>query len=76
MNAPRLRVLLVGAGGVIGRCVHQAIANDCTVITAGLDDAQHRVDLADFHKKVIWRAVICALVMLGVAIILGVVPTG
>jgi hypothetical protein len=25
---------------------------------------------------VIWRAVICALVMLGVAIILGVVPTG
>jgi CitMHS family citrate-Mg2+:H+ or citrate-Ca2+:H+ symporter len=35
-----------------------------------------RVDLADFHKKVIWRAVICALVMLGVAIILGVVPTG
>jgi len=47
MNAPRLRVLLVGAGGVIGRCVHQAIANDCTVITAGLDDARHRVDLAD-----------------------------
>jgi len=35
-----------------------------------------RVDLADFHKKVIWRAVVCALVMLGVAIILGVVPTG
>ncbi len=47
MSAPRLRVLLVGAGGVIGRWVHQALANDCTVITAGLDDAQHRVDITD-----------------------------
>ena len=35
-----------------------------------------RVDLADFHKKTIWRAVLCGLVMLGVAIALGVVPTG
>jgi len=35
-----------------------------------------RVDLADFHKKAIWRAAVCALVMLGVAIALGVVPTG
>ena len=35
-----------------------------------------RVDLADFHKKAIWRAVICSLVMLGVAIALGVVPLG
>jgi citrate-Mg2+:H+ or citrate-Ca2+:H+ symporter, CitMHS family len=35
-----------------------------------------RVDLADFHKKAIWRAVVCALVMLGVAIALGVVPLG
>jgi len=47
MNTPRLRVLLVGASGVIGRWVHQALADDCTVISAGLDDAQHRVDLAD-----------------------------
>ena len=35
-----------------------------------------RVDLADFHKKVIWRAVVCSLVMLGVAIALGVIPIG
>lgn len=35
-----------------------------------------RVDLADFHKKVIWRAVVCSLVMLGVAIALGVIPLG
>jgi citrate-Mg2+:H+ or citrate-Ca2+:H+ symporter, CitMHS family len=35
-----------------------------------------RVDLADFHKKIIWRAVVCSLVMLGVAIALGVVPIG
>jgi CitMHS family citrate-Mg2+:H+ or citrate-Ca2+:H+ symporter len=35
-----------------------------------------RVDLADFHKKVIWRAVVCSLVMLAVAIGLGVIPVG
>lgn len=35
-----------------------------------------RVDLADFHKKAIWRAAICSLVMLGVAIAIGVVPIG
>ena len=47
MSTTHLRVLLVGAGGVIGRCVHQALVSDCTVIKAGLDDAQHRVDLTD-----------------------------
>ncbi len=46
MSLPRLRVLLVGASGVIGRWVHQALADDCEVIAAGLDDPQHRVDLA------------------------------
>ena len=35
-----------------------------------------RVDLADFHKKAIWRAAVCSLVMLAVAIALGVVPLG
>ncbi len=35
-----------------------------------------RVDLADFHKKIIWRAVVCSLVMLGVALAIGVVPIG
>jgi citrate-Mg2+:H+ or citrate-Ca2+:H+ symporter, CitMHS family len=35
-----------------------------------------RVSLADHHKKVIWRAVVCSLVMLGVAIGLGVIPVG
>ena len=35
-----------------------------------------RVDLADFHKKAIWRAVVCSLVMFGVAIIIGVIPLG
>jgi NAD(P)-dependent dehydrogenase (short-subunit alcohol dehydrogenase family) len=47
VSTPHLRVLLVGAGGVIGRWVHRALASDCTVITAGLDDDQHRVDLTD-----------------------------
>jgi CitMHS family citrate-Mg2+:H+ or citrate-Ca2+:H+ symporter len=35
-----------------------------------------RVELADFHKKAIWRAVVCSLVMFAVAILLGVVPIG
>ena len=35
-----------------------------------------RVDLADFHKKVIWRAAVCSLVMFGVAIAIGVIPVG
>ena len=35
-----------------------------------------RVDLADHHKKVIWRAVVCSMVMLLVAILLGVIPIG
>lgn len=47
MTPPGLRVLLVGASGVIGRCVYAAIAHDCTVITAGLEGAEHQVDLAD-----------------------------
>jgi NAD(P)-dependent dehydrogenase (short-subunit alcohol dehydrogenase family) len=47
VSTPLLRVLLVGASGVIGRWVHRALGNDCTVITAGLDDARHRVDLTD-----------------------------
>jgi CitMHS family citrate-Mg2+:H+ or citrate-Ca2+:H+ symporter len=35
-----------------------------------------RVQMADHHKKVIWRAVVCSLVMLGTAIGLGVIPIG
>ncbi|MFB9378792.1 CitMHS family transporter [Kineococcus gynurae] len=33
-----------------------------------------KVDLADHHKKVIWRAVVCSLTMLAVVLLLGVVP--
>lgn len=47
MSLPHLRVLLVGASGVIGRHVHQALAQDCTVVTAGLDDPENEVDLSD-----------------------------
>lgn len=35
-----------------------------------------RVQMADHHKKVIWRAVVCSLVMLGTAVALGVIPVG
>ncbi|SDH06408.1 CitMHS family transporter [Klenkia brasiliensis] len=33
-----------------------------------------KVDLADHHKRVIWRAALCSLAMLAVALLLGVVP--
>lgn len=35
-----------------------------------------RVNLADHHRKVIWRSVVCSLVMLAAAIGLGAVPLG
>jgi citrate-Mg2+:H+ or citrate-Ca2+:H+ symporter, CitMHS family len=35
-----------------------------------------RVNLADHHKKVIWRSVVCSLVMLTTAIALGFIPVG
>lgn len=35
-----------------------------------------KVSLADHHRRVIWRAAVCSLVMLGVALLLGVVPLG
>lgn len=37
---------MVGASGVIGRWVHHALAHDCEVIAAGLEDPHHPVDLA------------------------------
>jgi nucleoside-diphosphate-sugar epimerase len=47
MKNPRQRLLLVGAGGVIGRHLHQALQADYDIITAGLDDAGLRMDLTD-----------------------------
>lgn len=35
-----------------------------------------RVQMADHHKKVIWRAVVCSMVMLGTAVALGVISVG
>lgn len=45
--AARKRILLVGAGGVIGRAVHEALRGTHEVITAGLADADEVFDLAD-----------------------------
>ncbi|TFY97264.1 short chain dehydrogenase [Ramlibacter rhizophilus] len=47
MAQSRKRILLVGAGGVIGRAVHEALRASHEVITAGLADADHVFDLAD-----------------------------
>lgn len=43
----RVRVLLVGATGVIGRAIHASLRDSHEVVTAGLDDPQVRVDIGD-----------------------------
>lgn len=40
MTTQRQRILLVGAGGVIGRCVHAALRDSHQVVSAGLEPAQ------------------------------------
>lgn len=51
MSAQSLRILLVGAGGAIGRWVHEALRDRHTVIAAGLEPPQGpdgiQFDLAD-----------------------------
>ena len=42
---PRMRILLVGARGVIGQHVHNALKNHHEVICAGLEPAQHATDI-------------------------------
>jgi NAD(P)-dependent dehydrogenase (short-subunit alcohol dehydrogenase family) len=43
----RLRILLVGAGGTLGRAVHAELAQRHGILTAGRNSGDHRVDLAD-----------------------------
>lgn len=51
MTPQPLRILLVGASGVIGRCVHEALRGSHQVITAGLEPPQGpddvQLDLTD-----------------------------
>lgn len=47
MAPQRQRILLVGASGVIGRWVHEALRDQHDVLTAGLDQGDLQVDLAD-----------------------------
>ena len=61
----------MGRASIVGQPVHMTSPLvPATLLLISLAS----VDLGDFHKKVIWRAVILALVMLGVAVVLGVVP--
>ncbi len=41
------RILLIGAGGTIGRAVHRRLAERHDVVAAGRSRSPHRVDLAD-----------------------------
>lgn len=47
MNTPRQRILLVGAGGVIGRHVQALLAERHDLILAGLDGPDLALNLAD-----------------------------
>lgn len=47
--APK-RILLVGASGVVGRCVLAALGDGHAVLTAGLADADLRLDLSDLQS--------------------------
>ena len=61
----------VGRASIVGQPVHMTSPLvPATLLLISLAS----VDLADFHKKVIWRAAILALLMLGVAIVVGAVP--
>jgi NADP-dependent 3-hydroxy acid dehydrogenase YdfG len=43
----RLRILLIGASGTLGRAVHAEIAQRHDVLTAGRSSGDHRVDITD-----------------------------
>ncbi len=61
----------MGRASIVGQPVHMTSPLvPATLLLISLAS----VDLADFHKKVIWRAAILALVMLAVAIAVGAVP--
>ena len=47
MAQQRKRILLVGAAGVVGRCVHAQLKDEHDIITAGLAGADLVFDLAD-----------------------------
>lgn len=46
-NTPRLRILLVGAGGTLGRAVAAELASRHDVIRAGRNSGEIRIDIAD-----------------------------
>ncbi len=61
----------MGRASIVGQPVHMTSPLvPATLLLISLAS----VDLADFHKKVIWRAAILALVMLAVAVAVGAVP--
>ena len=61
----------IGRASIVGQPVHMTSPLvPATLLLISLAS----VDLADFHKKVIWRAAILALVMLVVAVVVGAVP--
>ena len=61
----------MGRASIVGQPVHMTSPLvPATLLLISLAS----VDLGDFHKKVIWRATILALVMLAVAIVVGAVP--
>lgn len=61
----------IGRASIVGQPVHMTSPLvPATLLLISLAS----VDLADFHKKVIWRGAVLALVMLAVAVVVGAVP--
>ncbi len=46
-NAPRLRILVVGASGVLGRAVVAELGARHDIVTAGSKSGELRIDIAD-----------------------------
>jgi len=46
-SEPRLKILLVGASGTLGRAVHAELAQRHDIVTAGRNSGDHRVDITN-----------------------------
>ena len=46
-QSPRLRVLVIGAGGVLGQAVVAELSPRCDIVSAGSKSGEIRIDIAD-----------------------------
>ena len=46
-QSPRLRILIVGASGVLGRAIVAELSPRCDIVSAGSKSGDVRIDIAD-----------------------------